>query len=84
MLLSWLSDGWVVKPVGWNGNSVKVKFSQVEGMWGVVMQSPAGVERVFNFAGGVGTSSDVDSNGLVRRGSSPDIIFNLRGMKVQS
>lgn len=83
-LVSFLSDGWCVKPLESNGNVVTVRFSEVVGMKGVVLQSTAGQDQVFLFSDGKknGMSGRVDKHGLVNHGEVPDIQFNLRGIEV--
>lgn len=82
LLVSYLADGWCIKPLEWNGNVVSVKFTDVYGMKGIMMQSTAGREEIFNFGGRHGVTGSVDTNGLVQGGESPDILFNLQGIKV--
>lgn len=81
-LVSYLTDGWCVKPLEWNGNVVSVKFSDVHGMRGVMMQSTAGREETFKFGEGYGMTGSVDENKLVHGGSTPEILFDLKGMEV--
>eukprot|EP00177_Eucheuma_denticulatum_P004446 GFKZ01008076.1.p1 GENE.GFKZ01008076.1~~GFKZ01008076.1.p1 ORF type:complete len:479 (-),score=47.46 GFKZ01008076.1:964-2400(-) len=83
VMLSWLTDGWCVKPLEWNGNVVKVRFSGVNGLRGVVMQSTAGAEEIFRFGEGHGMTGSVDKDGLVRGGTTPEIVFDLKGMELQ-
>lgn len=81
-LVSYLTDGWCIKPLEWNGNAIRVKFTDIDGMRGVMMQSTAGREETFKFGGGHGVTGSVDRNGLVRGGATPEILFNLKGVKV--
>lgn len=83
-MVSYLTDGWCVKPVEWNGNVVRVQFSDMEGVRGINFQSTAGVNKEYLFKDGKdnGMTGTVDKNGLVRGGMAPDIQMNLKGIDV--
>lgn len=83
-LVSYLSDGWCVKPLESNGNVVSVKLTNINGMRGVVLQSTAGRDTEYLFADGKdnGMTGIVNENGLVGGGTVPEIQFNLLGFKV--
>lgn len=83
VMQSRLTDGWCVKTLEWNGNVVTVRFSGVNGLRGVVMQSMAGAEEVFRFWGRNGMAGAVDKDGLVRGATTPEIVFDLKGMKLR-
>lgn len=83
-LVSSLSDGWCIRPLESNGNAVSVKFSNVDGIKGVMLQSPAGQEKMFKFGEGAGMLGQMNSNGLVFNGTTPEIMFNLDGIMVDT
>lgn len=84
LLASSQSDGWCVKQAEWNGNAISVTFSDVNGMLGVVLQSPAGQDQDYLFSNSAenGMTGTVDSSGLVQGGATPAITFRLSGIEV--
>lgn len=80
-LNSAVTDGWCVRGLGFDGKRVALKFTGVVGFRSLVVQSPGGVEKEFEFGQDNWTGS-VNQDGIVSNGESPDILFNLAGSEV--
>lgn len=77
-----VSDGWCVSPIDRSGNGIRVTYTNVNNMRGVILQSPAfQVKYDWGNPPDHGLSGTVDANGLSVDGSA-SFIVNLRGIPV--